>query len=229
VKQPVLTKLYSLKCNKELALKDADGRAVKKIIAAGIIDPVLETIMSLYASVYKVCSHLFVRIPLNILDLLSYFFDIPCAPAQTVDPSADISLLALPSSKIDTSNRLQSNEAFKVVIGDEVYQHAWVKEDRDKVLREGHPIAKDWDEIHPANGADTSLVIPWFSFGVHFVYSIPGRPADKDLVLTPGTLKKILNGQASNWTDADILIENPWISSLPAANTAILVTSTVDE
>ncbi len=180
---------------------------------------------------------------MNILDLLSYFFDIPCAPAQTVDPSADISLLALPSSKIDTSKRLQSNEAFKVVIGDEVYQHDWVKEDREKVIPQGKPTSKDWDEIHPATGADTSLVLPWFSFGVHFVYSIPGQlcPStlsaalcpiqhphkDKDLVLTPGTLKKILNGQGSNWTDAEILVENPWISSLPLANTAIKVTSTV--
>ena len=163
-----------------------------------------------------------------------------------MDPSADISLLALPSSKIDTSKRLQSNEAFKIVIGDEVYQHDWVKEDRDKVLPGGKPTTKDWDEIHPATGADTSLVLPWFSFGVHFVYSIPGQLCpltlsadkctaaafphkDKDLVLTPGTLKKILNGQASNWTDAEILLENPWISSLPDANTAIKVTSTIDE
>jgi hypothetical protein len=61
VKQPVLTKLYGLKCNKDLALKDADGRAVKKVIAAGIVDPVVENLMALYASVYKVCSHLFVR------------------------------------------------------------------------------------------------------------------------------------------------------------------------
>ena len=68
-----MAKLYSLKCKNELALKDADGRAVKKIIAAGIIDPVIENIMALYASVYKVCSHLFVRIPVNILYLLSYF------------------------------------------------------------------------------------------------------------------------------------------------------------
>ncbi len=79
MKQPVLTKLYSLKCKNELALKDADGRAVKKAIAAGIIDPAIESIVALYASVYKVCSHLFVRIPVNILDLLSYFVDIPCA------------------------------------------------------------------------------------------------------------------------------------------------------
>jgi hypothetical protein len=71
VKQPVLTKLYSLKCNKELALKDADraqialkdadDRAVTKVIAEGIIDPVIESIVALYASVYKVCSHLFVH------------------------------------------------------------------------------------------------------------------------------------------------------------------------
>ncbi len=152
-----------------------------------------------------------------------------------MDSSAEIYLLQLQSSQIDTSKRLQSNEAFKVVIGDEVYQHDWVKEDRDKVIPQGKPISKDWDEIHPATGADTSLVLPWFSFGVHFVYSIPGHLAtasphkDKDLVLTPGTLKKILNGQASNWTDADIIIENPWILSLPAANTAIQVTSAVDE
>ncbi len=146
-----------------------------------------------------------------------------------MDPSAEVSLLALPASQIDTSKRLQSNEAFKVVIGDEVYQQAWVTEDRDKVLSQGKPTSKDWDEIHPATGADTSLVVPWFSFGVHFVYSIPGRPADKDLVLTPGTLKKILNGQARNWTDPDIITENPWISSVPAANAVIQVTSTVDE
>jgi ABC-type phosphate transport system substrate-binding protein len=61
------------------------------------------------------------------------------------------------------------------------------------------------------------------TFAVHFVYSIPGRPADQDLVLTPTTLKKILNGQASDWTDSDIIIDNPWISSLSPAPGSIQV------
>jgi hypothetical protein len=39
------------------ALKDADDRAVKKVIAVGIIDPVIESILARYASVYKVCSY----------------------------------------------------------------------------------------------------------------------------------------------------------------------------
>ena len=131
-----------------------------------------------------------------------------------MDPTVDVSLRVVQSSQIDTSKRLQSNEAFKVVIGEEVYQQAWVKEDRDKVLAQGTPISKKWSEIHPAKGDDTSLVLPWLTFAVHFVYSIPGRPANQDLVLTPTSLKKILNGQASNWTDSDIIIDNPWISSL---------------
>ena len=67
MKQPVLAKLYSLKCKSEPALKDTDDRAVKKIVAVGIIDPVIESIVALYVSVYKVCSYLFVRIPVNIL------------------------------------------------------------------------------------------------------------------------------------------------------------------
>ena len=58
VKQPVLVKLHSLKCKSEPTLKDADDRAVKKIVAVGIIDPVIESIVALYASVYKVCSYL---------------------------------------------------------------------------------------------------------------------------------------------------------------------------
>ncbi len=58
MKQPVLAKLYKMKCKSEPALKDADGRAVKKIVAVGIIDPVVENILALYASVYKVCSYL---------------------------------------------------------------------------------------------------------------------------------------------------------------------------
>ena len=73
MKQPVLAKLYSMKCKSEPALKDADGRAVKKIVAVGIIDPVIESIVALYVSVYKVCSRLFFfRIPVNILSLLSH-------------------------------------------------------------------------------------------------------------------------------------------------------------
>ena len=146
-----------------------------------------------------------------------------------MDPTVDVSLRVVQSSQIDTSKRLQSNEAFKVVIGEEVYQQAWAKEDRDKVLAQGAPISKKWSEIHPAKGEDTSLVLPWLTFAVHFVYSIPGRPANQDLVLTPTSLKKILNGQASNWTDSDIIIENPWISSLSPAPGFIQVTSTVDE
>ncbi len=68
----MLAKLYSMKCKSEPALKDADGRAVKKIVAVGIIDPVIESIVALYASVYKVCSYIFVRIPVNTLHLLSH-------------------------------------------------------------------------------------------------------------------------------------------------------------
>jgi hypothetical protein len=72
VKQPVLAKLYKMKCKSEPALKDADGRAVKKIVAVGIIDPVIESIVALYASVYKVRSYLFVPIPVNMFYLLSH-------------------------------------------------------------------------------------------------------------------------------------------------------------
>ena len=144
-----------------------------------------------------------------------------------MDPTAEVTLLALQSSQIDTSKRLQSYEAFKVVIGEGVYQHAWVKEDRDKVLAQGAPISKKWSEMHPPTGEDTSLVLPWMTFAVHFVYNIPG--ADQDLVLTPTTLKKNLNGQASKWTDSDIIIDNPWISSLSPVPGFIQVTSTVDE
>ena len=157
-----------------------------------------------------------------------------------MDPTAEISLLALQSSQVDTSKRLQNNEAFKIVIGDEVYQHAWMKEDIDKVLggvasnhsifansAQGAPVSQKWSEIHPPTGEDTSLVLPWMTFAVHFVYNIPG--ADQDLVLTPTTLKKILNGQASKWTDSDIIIDNPWISSLSPVPGFIQVTSTVDE
>ena len=72
VKRPVLAKLLSLKCKSEPALKDADGRAIKKIVVVGIIDPVIESMVALYASVYKVCSYLFVRIPVKILYLLSH-------------------------------------------------------------------------------------------------------------------------------------------------------------
>jgi hypothetical protein len=68
----VLAKLHSLKCKSEPALKDTDHRAVKKIVAVGIIDPVIESIVALYASVYTVCSYPFVRIPANILYLLSH-------------------------------------------------------------------------------------------------------------------------------------------------------------
>ena len=69
MKQPVLAKLYydSMQCKSEPALKDTDDRAVKKIVAVGIIDPVIESIVALYVSVYKVCSYPFVRIPVNIL------------------------------------------------------------------------------------------------------------------------------------------------------------------
>ena len=58
MKQPVLEKLHSMMCKSEPAFKDADSRAVKKMVAVGIIDPVVENILALYASVYKVCSYL---------------------------------------------------------------------------------------------------------------------------------------------------------------------------
>ena len=72
MKQPVLEKLHSMMCKSEPAFKDADSRAVKKMVAVGIIDPVIESIIQLYSSAYKVCSYLFVRMPVNILYFLSH-------------------------------------------------------------------------------------------------------------------------------------------------------------
>ena len=59
VKQPVLAKLHTMKCNGEPALKDSDDRRVQQSVGAGIVDPLIENIMELYVSVYKVCSRLF--------------------------------------------------------------------------------------------------------------------------------------------------------------------------
>ena len=52
MKQPVLAKLYSMKCKNEAALKDADDRVVKKIVVVGIIDPVIESIVTMYAPMF---------------------------------------------------------------------------------------------------------------------------------------------------------------------------------
>lgn len=133
---------------------------------------------------------------------------------QSVDPLSEISVLGVQSSKVDVTKRLLSNEAFKVVIGDDVFRQEWVKQDLDKLLINGKPNKKKWSEIHPVTGADASLVLPWFTFAIHFVYNIPNQPEDKNLVLTPVTIKKILDGKASNWTDSDIAVENPWIASI---------------
>ena len=55
VKQPVLEKLRSLKCNGEIALQDSESVVVQKVIAPGIADPIVMTLLGLYTSVYTVC------------------------------------------------------------------------------------------------------------------------------------------------------------------------------
>jgi len=134
-----------------------------------------------------------------------------------VDKWSEITFSSLPSSQIDVTKRLAANEAFKVVIGDDVYTKDWVAPDLAKVVNNGMPVQKPWDEIHPATGSDTSLVRPWFTFAIHFVVNIPGQPDDEELVLTPNSITKILDGLATNWTDIDITIDNPWIDSLSPA------------
>ena len=69
------------------------------------------------------------------------------------------------SSVVDVSKRLQPNEAFKVVVGDEVYSQPWVAQDRSKVLTAtGEPVDIEWSKIHPETGADASLVTQLVGF-----------------------------------------------------------------
>ena len=54
VKQPVLEKLHNMRCNGELALKDAEGMARQKVVAAGVVDELVGRLFSLYTAVYRV-------------------------------------------------------------------------------------------------------------------------------------------------------------------------------
>lgn len=122
----------------------------------------------------------------------------------------------MPTDLIDTSERLPLNVGFRVVIGNDVYKEEWVKQDMNKVYNSGKLLGAPWDSLHPENGEDTSVVLPWFAFALHFQVSIPGQSADNELVLTPITLKGILEGTISTWNDAALLVENPWLSTLNA-------------
>lgn len=133
---------------------------------------------------------------------------------QSVDPMSDVTLLEKPSADIDLSKRLASNEAFKVVLGDAVYDEPWVAEDRSFVLKNGQPVKGKWSELYPVEGRDASMVFPFFSFAIHFVVNIVNQPTDKELVLTPNSIRKILNGMATTWTDPDIIADNDWISTI---------------
>ena len=136
---------------------------------------------------------------------------------QSVDEWSEVNFDTMPFSEIKVTERLSENEAFKVVIGDEVYEQAWMAQDLEKLINDGMPVDKPWSDIHPPTGSDSSLVLPWFAFAVHFIVNIPGQPEDKELVLTPNSIRKILDGHATNWTDSDITIDNPWIESLSPA------------
>jgi hypothetical protein len=84
---------------------------------------------------------------------------------QSIDSISEVTATPILSSVIDVSKRLQPNEAFKVVVGDEVYSQPWAAADRSKVLTAaGEPIDKAWSEIHPETGADTSLVTQLIAF-----------------------------------------------------------------
>jgi hypothetical protein len=54
VKQPVLERLRNMRCNGELALKDAEGMARQKVVAVGVVDELVGRLLSLYTQVYKV-------------------------------------------------------------------------------------------------------------------------------------------------------------------------------
>jgi hypothetical protein len=132
-----------------------------------------------------------------------------------VDSVSDVTITEVPaSSGIDVSKRLLPNEAFKVVLGDGVYRQSWVTEDRSIVLGQGRPVDKRWNQLYPETGQNSSMVFPLYTFAIHFVVNIPGQTADQQFVLTPRTLRKILNGLATNWTDADIAADNPWINTI---------------
>lgn len=52
-KMIMLEKLRSMKCGGDLALKNATEIG-KKVVVAGIVDPLVRRMLSLYTSVYKV-------------------------------------------------------------------------------------------------------------------------------------------------------------------------------
>ena len=54
----------------------------------------------------------------------------------------------------------------------------------------------------------------FFSFAIHFVVNIVNQPTDKELVLTPNSIRKILDGLDTTWTDPDIIVDNDWISTI---------------
>jgi len=134
-----------------------------------------------------------------------------------VDQGSTITFSSLPSSQIDVTKRLAAHEAFKVVIGDEVYAQDWFAPDLAKVIDNGIPVQTPWDEIHPPEGANNSLVLPCFTFAILFVVNIPGQPRNNELVLTPKSITRILDGLATNWTDGEITADNLWINSLSPA------------
>ena len=66
---------------------------------------------------------------------------------------SDVTVTRVPaSSGIDVSKRLLPNEAFKVVLGDDVYRQPWVAEDRSIVLVNGRPVDKRWNQLYPETG-----------------------------------------------------------------------------
>ena len=132
-----------------------------------------------------------------------------------MDPMSDVTVTRVPaSSVIDVSKRLLPNEAYKIVLGDDVYRQPWVSEDRSIVLVNGKPVDKRWNQLYPETGQDTSMVVPLYAFAIHFMVNIRNQPKDQELVLTPKTLRKIMNGLATNWTDADIAADNAWINTI---------------
>ncbi len=48
--------------------------------------------------------------------------------------------------------------------------------------------------------------------------NIVNQPTDKELVLTPNSIRKILDGLDTTWTDPDIIVcnivDNDWISTI---------------
>jgi len=117
-----------------------------------------------------------------------------------VDDTANLDFTPNATSTVDKP--LNTTEAWRVVVGNDVFQQDWFKNNQYDVK---HDLIK---------GQETYIALPWYLTPLVVIYHLPSNyiSANDQLVLDRRAIVDLLNGEIITWDNSHINRLNPWLA-----------------